>query len=154
MLDCVLVGYNEGDFNHYRLLCEGAGPGSPDLQIFSKEHLVLDGQAMPWLDAFSLIRYGVTGRPDRYHPGELFNLASIYLASYVRRHGLQAEPISLFSGDIDELRSLLEAGPRVVAITTTFYVNALPVLPVVEFVREHAPSSRIIGSAPRVASMR
>jgi len=153
MLDCVVVGYNEGDFDQYRLLCEGSGSGSPDLQIFSKEHLVLDGHAMPWLEAFSMLRRRTTGRPDRYHPGEVFNLAGIYLSSYLRRHGFTAEPISLFGGDLDELRTLLEEGPRLVAITTTFYVNALPVLPVVEFVREHAPASRIVVGGPLVDNL-
>jgi anaerobic magnesium-protoporphyrin IX monomethyl ester cyclase len=152
-LDCVVIGYNEGDFDDYRAMCERAGPGSPEHQIMSAEHLVLDGKAMPWLDAFSRVRNSASGRADRYHVGEVFNLASLYLTSYLRKQELSAEPVSLFSGDRDRLAALLAQRPAVVAITTTFYVNILPVGPVVEYVRELSPTSHIVVGGPLVDNL-
>jgi len=152
-LDCVVVGYNEGDFDDYRVMCERAGPGTPEYQIMRSEHLVVDGKAMPWLDAFSRLRNGGTGRADRYHVGEVFNLAALYLTSYLRRQGLRAEPISLFSGEQDRLAALLSEQPAVVAVTTTFYVNILPVVPIVEYVRKLSPSSHIVVGGPLVDNL-
>jgi len=152
-LDCVVIGYNEGDFGDYQVMCERAGPGTPEYQIMRSEHLVVDSQAMPWLDAFSRLRNRGAKRSDRYHVGEVFNLASLYLTSYLRRRGLRAEPVSLFSGERDRLAALLAERPSVVAITTTFYVNILPVCPVVEFVREHSPSSHIVVGGPLVDNL-
>jgi p-methyltransferase len=152
-LDCVVIGYNEGDFDDYRVMCERAGPGTPEYQIMRAEHLVVDGRAMPWLDAFSRVRNRHTGRSDRYHVGEVFNLAALYLTSYLRRRGLRAEPVSLFSGERARLADLLAAKPAVVAITTTFYVTILPVLPIVELVRELSPASHIVVGGPLVDNL-
>lgn len=149
-LDCLIIGYNDGDFSHYATLCEAAGVGSPERQIFRKEHLSYGGQPMSWLDAFSHVRNEQTGRQDRYHPGEVFNLASLYLSSYLRKQGFRTEAVTLFSGQRAETAALLAQRPRIVAITTTFYVNILPVLPVVEFVREHAPEAHIVIGGPLI----
>ncbi len=152
-LDCVVVGYNEGNFDDYRVMCERACPGTPEFQIMRSEHLVVDGKAMPWLDAFSRLRSRGHGRADRYHVAEVFNLAALYLTSYLRKQGLRAEPISLFSGERDRLAALLADRPAVVAITTTFYVNILPVGPVVEFIRQLSPSSHIVVGGPLVDNL-
>ncbi|MFG2012757.1 PhpK family radical SAM P-methyltransferase [Micromonospora sp. NPDC048868] len=148
-----MIGYNEGDFNEYRVMCERAGPRSPEFQIMRSEHLVYEGRSMPWLQAFSHLRYRATGRADRYHVGEVFNLAALYLTSYLRGQGLTAEPISLFSGEQDRLEDLLAQRPAVVAITTTFYVNILPVGPLVEYVRMRSPSSHIVVGGPLVDNL-
>ncbi|MBR8640626.1 hypothetical protein KEF29_18090 [Streptomyces tuirus] len=152
-LDCVVIGYNEGDFDDYRAMCERAGPGTPEYQIMRSEHLVVDGRAMPWLDAFSSLRNRENGGNGRYHVGEVFNLAALYLTSHLRRQGLRAEPVSLFSGERDRLADLLAERPAVVAVTTTFYVNILPVAPIVEFVRERSPSSHIVVGGPLVDNL-
>jgi anaerobic magnesium-protoporphyrin IX monomethyl ester cyclase len=152
-LDCVVIGYNEGNFDDYQVMCERAGPGTPEYQIMRSEHLVIDDKAMPWLDAFSLLRGGAEGGGGRYHVAEVFNLAALYLTSYLRRHGMRAEPVSLFSGERDRLAALLAERPAVVAITTTFYVNILPVVPVVQFVRQLSPSSHIVVGGPLVDNL-
>lgn len=152
-LDCVVIGYNEGEFGDYRLMCERAGPAAPEWQIYRKEHLVIDDRPMPWMDALSVLRNKATGRADRYHVAEVFNLASIYLTSYLRRHGLRAEPVSSFGAERDALAQLLATRPAVVAVTTTFYVNIVPVLPIVEFVREHSPESHVVVGGPLIDNL-
>ncbi|WP_433549068.1 PhpK family radical SAM P-methyltransferase [Streptomyces sp. CA-294286] len=152
-LDCVVIGYNEGDFDDYRVMSERAGPRSPEHQIYRKEHLVVDGRPMPWMDAFSTLRNRATGQTGRYHVGEVFNLAALYLTSFLRRHGLSAEPVSLFSGERGRLAELLAERPTVVAITTTFYVNIIPVVPIVDFIRQHSPESHIVIGGPLVDNL-
>lgn len=152
-LDCVVIGYKEDDFNNYQLMCEQSGPDSPEWQIFRKEHLVIGGRAMPWMDALSALRNRMNGRDDRYHVGEVFNLASLYLVSFLRKHGLHAEGVSLFDAERSKLADLLADRPAVVAVTTTFYVNILPVIPVVEFVRDYAPDSHIVVGGPLVDNL-
>ncbi|MFE9402158.1 PhpK family radical SAM P-methyltransferase [Streptomyces sp. NPDC006530] len=149
-LDCVVIGYNEGDFHDYRLMCERSGPGTPEWQIYRKEHLEIDGRPLSWMDAFSSLRNKATGRNDRYHVGEVFNLASLYLTNFLRRHGLKADAISLFGGEQERLAALLAQRPAVVAVTTTFYVNILSVAPVVDFIREHSPTSHIVVGGPLI----
>ncbi|MFE9443805.1 PhpK family radical SAM P-methyltransferase [Streptomyces sp. NPDC006602] len=149
-LDCVVIGYNEGDFQDYRLMCERSGPGTPEWQIYRKEHLEIDGRPQSWMDALSALRNKATGRNDRYHVGEVFNLGSLYLTNFLRRHNLSAEAISLFGGEQERLIRLLERRPAVVAVTTTFYVNILSVAPVVEFIRAHSPTSHIVVGGPLI----
>ena len=152
-LDCVVIGYNEGSFDDYRLMCERAGPRTPESQIYRKEHLVIEGRPRPWMESFSVLRRAVTGRPDRYHVGEVANLAAIYLTSFLRSNGLAAEPVPMFSADQERLEALLGERPAVVAITTTFYVNVLPVVPIVEFIREHSPTSHIVIGGPLIDNL-
>ncbi|MFG1610409.1 PhpK family radical SAM P-methyltransferase [Actinoplanes sp. NPDC049265] len=152
-LDCVVIGYNSGDFDDYRLMCERAGADSPEMQIYRKEHMVVDGAPMSWMDAFSVLRARTSGRRDRYHVGEVYNLASLYLCSNLRRHGLRADSVSLFDAEQDRLIELLATGPAVVAVTTTFYVNILPVLPIVELVRAHSPGSHIVVGGPLIDNL-
>jgi radical SAM PhpK family P-methyltransferase len=152
-LDCVVIGYNDGDFQDYRAMCEGSGAGSPIFQIYSKEYLEVDGLPMSWMDGFSALRNKVTGRDDRYHVAEVHNLAGLYLCSYLRKAGLSAEAISLFSAEQDRLVSMLARRPLVVAVTTTFYVNILPVLPIVDFVRRYTPESHVVIGGPLVDNL-
>ncbi|MFG2091672.1 PhpK family radical SAM P-methyltransferase [Spirillospora sp. NPDC048824] len=152
-LDCVVIGYNEGDFNDYRLMCERSGLQSPEWQIFRKEHLDIDGRPMPWMDMLSTLRNRTTGRNDRYHVGEVFNLASLYLVNFLRRHEVRADAVSLFGAERERLAEMLSGGPSVVAITTTFYVNILSVIPIVDFVRSHAPDAHIVVGGPLIDNL-
>lgn len=152
-LDCVVIGYNEGEFEDYRLMCERSGPGSPDWQIYRKEHLTVDGRPMPWMDVLSTLRNRATGRNDRYHVGEVFNLASLYLANFLRKQGWRAEAVSSFGGERLRLAELLAERPTVVAVTTTFYINILPVIGVVSFVREHAPDTHVVVGGPLIDNL-
>ena len=152
-LDCVVIGYNEGDFQDYRAMCQGSGAGSPTLQIYSKEYLEVDGLPMSWMDGLSGLRNKVTGRNDRYHVGEVHNLAGLYLSSFLRKAGLTAEAISLFTAEQARLADLLTRRPLVVAVTTTFYVNIMPVLPVVDFIRKYSPETHIVVGGPLIDNL-
>ncbi|HZB32289.1 MAG TPA: PhpK family radical SAM P-methyltransferase [Streptosporangiaceae bacterium] len=153
ILDCLVVGYNEGDFAEYASVCERAGRASPERQIYSRERLRVGGRDQPWLAAFSSLRAQASGRADRYHPSEVLNLACLYLTSYLRRRGLAAAAVFSVTGQHDELRAALAEKPRVVAITTTFYVSVSPVLPIVELVRELSPTSRVVIGGPLVDNL-
>ncbi|QMU70042.1 PhpK family radical SAM P-methyltransferase [Streptacidiphilus sp. P02-A3a] len=152
-LDCVVIGYNEGDFQEYRAICEGSGAWSPTQQIYSKEYLEVDGRHYSFMDGLSVLRNRATGRDDRYHVGEVHNLAGIYLSNFLHKAGFTAEAVSLFSAELERLTDLLGRGPAVVAVTTTFYVNIMPVLPVIDFVREHAPDAHIVVGGPLVDNL-
>jgi p-methyltransferase len=152
-LDCVVIGYNSGEFADYRMMCERAGADSPEMQIYRKEHMVVDGTAMSWMDAFSILRSRSTHRGDRYHVGEVYNLAALYLCGNLLRIGLRAESVSLFDAEQDRLADLLAQRPAVVAITTTFYVNILPVVPIVEYVRARSPESHIVVGGPLIDNL-
>ncbi len=152
-LDCVVIGYNAGDFQDYRAMCEGSGEGSPTLQIYSKEYLEVDGVQLSWMDGLSVLRNKATGRNDRYHVGEVHNLAGLYLSNFLRKTGLSAEAISLFGSEQERLAELCDRDPIVVAITTTFYVNIMPVLPIVDFIRHYAPNAHIVVGGPLIDNL-
>lgn len=152
-VDCLVLGYNEGEFAEYRAVCERAGPSSPERQIYSRERLRIDGREQPWLAAFSTLRAQSTARADRYHPSEVLNLACLYLTSYLRRRGIMAEAIFSVTGQLDELKAALAETPKVVAITTTFYVSVSPVLPIVELVRALSPGSMVVVGGPLVDNL-
>jgi radical SAM PhpK family P-methyltransferase len=152
-LDCVVIGYSTGDFHDYASVSRHAGKDSPEWQIFNREHLIVGGEPVPWLDAFSAVRNQRHGGDHRYHVAEVPNLAAFYLTNYLRRSGVSAEAISLFDAECNELSDILRESPRVAAITTTFYVSVLPIMPVVELIRQLSPETLIVIGGPFVDNL-
>ena len=122
-LDCVVIGYNEGDFQGYRAMCQGSGAGSPTLQdICQRVSSRLTASRCRGSTGSAVS--GTKWQAQRPLPwGEVHNLAGLYLSGHLRKAGLTAEAISLFTAEQARLADLLTRRPLVVAVTTTFYVN-------------------------------
>lgn len=154
-LDCVVIGYNDPPFEAYAELLAGYGEDSEayrDLQLSFAE---VDGEKMTYVDLFNHVferaRPGFA-EDQPFLSGEIPNLAAAYLVNFLRREGHQADYINLFQQEKDRLAQLLAAGPRCVAITTTFYVINFPVNEMVEFIRSHAPDVPIVVGGPLAAN--
>src|SRR5580698_4967530 len=72
------------------------------------------------------------------------NLAAVYLTNFLLRRGVRADFVNLFQQEKEKLREMLLQRPLCVAITTTFYVTNLPVINMVQFIRECAPEIPIV----------
>ena len=149
-LDCVIVGYNDIDFQAYADSQKKMDKFSGAYRDIKHNSVRLNGRRMTYME---LLNHGITkatGRDPRLNAFEVPSLAVTYLASFLRRRNFGVEMISFFNYEKERFADLLADSPAAVAITTTYYVDPLPVIEVVKFVREHSPETKIIVGGPHI----
>ncbi len=155
-LDCLIIGYNDGDFVDHEFRVMAMSPTSAEARMFKRDQIFIGGRRRPYMEALSNLRNRSArgGGDEMYHIGEVPNLAGAYLTSYLRRHGFAAEFVSVFRGERRRLEELLDEGcPRVVAVTTTFYLTPDPVIEIVDFVRSRSPRAFVVVGGPLVNNL-
>ena len=164
-LDCLVIGYNDIDFAQHESMVSAKGSDTTEYRIFLKDHIKIAGRRLPYLDAVSyflnekatLSRSASQLLPSNnsyYHVAEVPNTAAVYLTSNLRKRGFAAEYVSLFGAEKKRLAELAEEGrPRVVAITTTFYLTPFPVIEVIRFLRDLDTQMRIVVGGPLIMNL-
>lgn len=152
-LDCVVIGYNRGSIEGHLELAKLGKEISAGYQHVLANSARFMGKRGDYFDALNGAISLATGKPSNLHFGRMPNLAANILASFLHRHGLESDVINYFNGERDRLIDLLKDSPNTVAITTTFYIDNEPIKEIVEFVREHSPTSKIIVGGPRMFHM-
>jgi p-methyltransferase len=154
-LDCVVIGYNEVPFNQYENFLRKYGEDSEAYRDLKFSFVEVGDRKLDYVGlmnhAYNLSA-GNGATAEAFKSGDIPNLAAAYLTSCLRRAGLEAQYINLFQYEREKLIDLLALNPLCVAITTTFYVVNLPVIEMVEFIRKHNPSVKIVLGGPLVAN--
>lgn len=154
MIDCLIVGHNDGEFQNFVSMVEGMGFDSGAYRDLALSFMMLDGKPTRALDVFNCFDVpDAHGSRRKYHNLELLWPTITYLGTYLSRRGFSFDYINLFQDEKDEFRRKLEDMPRTVAITTTLHVTAYPIIEVVQFIRQHAPDTTIIVGGPIVSSL-
>jgi radical SAM PhpK family P-methyltransferase len=154
VIDCLLVGHNEGKFPDFVDLVGEMGADSGAYRDLLLSFVMMNGEPTRALDVFNSL--GITdshGSSRKYHNLELLWPAVTYLATFLHRHGFSFDYVNLFQDEKEKFRLKLVDGPRSVAITTTLHLNAYPIIEVVKFVRLYAPDTIIIVGGPFVSNM-
>lgn len=149
-LDCILIGYNDVDLQWVDEELKPLRKASGAYGHFRSNTVVLDGRRMHFTELLNRSLTEATGRPHSLHVAQTPSLACCILKSFLSRRGLRTEIANFFNADRDRLADLLAQKPHAVAITTTVYTTARPVVEIVEFVRRHAPDTRIIVGGPHI----
>ncbi|HEX8088579.1 MAG TPA: PhpK family radical SAM P-methyltransferase [Blastocatellia bacterium] len=157
-LDCVVIGYNEIPFEKYESFLRNYGEEAEAYRDLKFSFINLNGQKM---DYFGLLNHVLnTARPNapsatpggELKSGDIPNLAAVYLTNFLRKRGQRAEYINLFQYEKEKLAHYLSRDPVCVAITTTFYVVNLPVIEMVEFIRQQNSKVKIVVGGPLISN--
>jgi radical SAM PhpK family P-methyltransferase len=154
-LDCIVIGYNDPPLSYHQHRIMSGSPDSPERRVFMREHLMINDQRLACMDVINHYESRVQG-PGRpyYHVGEVPNLAAVYLTSYLRSRGFEAEAVSLFRPEMDRIADLLESRrPRAVAITTTFYLMPWPVHEISQFITDRSPDTTVVVGGPLIDNL-
>jgi radical SAM PhpK family P-methyltransferase len=149
-INCVIVGYNDIDFQSYATAQKKMDKFSGAYRDIKHNSVRLNGRRMTYME---LLNHGIkraTGHDPHLNAFEVPSLAVTYLASYLRRRNFSVDIVSFFNYEREKFAALLADSPTAVAITTTYYVDPLPVIEVVKFVREHSPETKIIVGGPHI----
>jgi p-methyltransferase len=149
-LDCVLVGYNDIDLGWVDDELKPVRHASGGYRHFRSNTLVIDGKRRHYTDLLNRTLTDATGRQHALHVARTPSLPCMILKSFLASRGLHSEIVNFFNHDSDRLVELLGQNPRAVAITTTVYTTARPVIEVVEFIRRHNADVKIIVGGPHI----
>jgi p-methyltransferase len=147
-LDCVIVGYNDVDFGKFAARQKRMESTSGAYHEIKTNSVLVEGRRITYMDLLNRVVERVSGADPRLSAFDAPSLGAYYLASFVRSRGLTAEVVNFFNADQDVFAEYLRRKPLAVAITTTFYVDAWPLMDVVAFVRKHSPDTKIIVGGP------
>lgn len=154
MIDCLIVGFNDGNFEEYVKMVRAMGADAGayrDLDLALVEHEGRPYRSMDILNHFYFEGGPAPARP--FSNSDFLWPVVLYLGTYLSRRGFSFDYVNLFHLEKERLREKLARGDvRTVAITTTLYVSPHPILEIVSFVREHSPSTRVIVGGPYVAN--
>lgn len=150
-LDCIVVGHNDVDIGMLEAALAGTRTRSAAYVDLQANSVPYRGRRMTYMSLLNEVLQQATGRDHGLHECQLPHLGTAYLTHYLLRRGFGVEKINFFNQDIERFADLLTAAaPRAVAITTTLYVDHMPIQEIVSFVRAHNPETRIVVGGPHV----
>jgi anaerobic magnesium-protoporphyrin IX monomethyl ester cyclase len=147
--DCLLIGYNDGKFSDYLNDIQSTGTDSGAWRDVNLAFIEIEGKPHRSMDVLNAYRSPQSPAQKTLSNMDFFWPVITYLSTFVQRRGFSVDYVNLFQNEKEELRRKLEQEDiLLVAITTTLYVSVQPVLEVVEFVRKHNRSAKIVVGGP------
>jgi anaerobic magnesium-protoporphyrin IX monomethyl ester cyclase len=156
--DCFFIGHNEMNFADYESRIKKMGVRSGAYRDLNLNYLVYNKTPLTALDIFNIFRYGGHGDMEIDSKGKpmtmgyMFSAAISYLSTYLSRRGLTFDFVNSFQDEKDQLKQKLqEENIILIAITTTLYVSPFPILEIIEFVKQHNSTARIVIGGPFIS---
>lgn len=157
-VDCIVIGYNEIPFQHYERFLRKFGENSEAYRDLKFSFVNLDGKKLDYVGLLNHViglsdpQGETTHGREALKSGDIPNLAAAYLSNFLRKRNCETRSINLFQHEKEKLIEYLAQDPVCVAITTTFYVINLPVNEMVEFIRQHNSTVKIVVGGPLIAN--
>jgi radical SAM PhpK family P-methyltransferase len=155
VIDCLIIGYNDGRFEREVQMMRSMGLDHPDYRDLRLNFIEHEGRPYRAMDILDHFHY--EGRPDpgprrKFHNTEVLWMVVMYLGTYLARRGFSFDYVNLFQLQKDELLEKLRTRKYLTAIvTTTIYNYDSPILEVVNFLREHSPETKVVVGGPYIA---
>jgi radical SAM PhpK family P-methyltransferase len=152
MKDCLIIGFNDADFDEYVRMVKSMGVDGGAYRDLRLAFIEYEGRPHRALDLLGRFHQG-----SRYyfHNMDFLWPTILYLGSFLHRRGYTFDYVNLFQLEKHELAQKLRANDILtVAITTTLYVSPHPILEIVSFIRENNPNVRIVIGGPYIANQR
>ena len=162
-IDCLLIGHNEMDFAEYEKHIRHMGVNSGAYRDLNLNFIRYNNRPYPLADIYNMLyrseafpgeesRQGVS-MTEPLSIGENFGASIAYLATYLRRRNFTFDFVNSFRDQKNELKEMLTtANILAVAITTTLYVSAFPILEIIDFIRKYNDGVKIIVGGPYIST--
>ena len=153
--DCLLIGFNDWDFEAYVEMVKSMGTGSGAYKDLSLAFIQYE--AKPWRSMDILNRYYHDGARVHkpFHNADFLWPVITYLSSYLSARGFSFDYVNLFHLEKEKLKEkLIKNDILTIAITTTLYVSPHPILDIVSFIRQYNTTARIIVGGPYISNQK
>ncbi len=154
MIDCLLIGYNDGDFDNLVQTLRSMGPDHPDFRDLNINFIEYNGKPYRALDILDHFYYEGHKRDGcrPFHNADLLWNVIMYLGTCLARNGFSFDYVNLFQYEKNKLREKLQNNEiMTVVITTTVYTTVDPILEVRSFIRTYNDKAKIIVGGPFLA---
>ena len=154
-IDCLFIGHNEIPFRQYVRSVKTMGKHSGAYRDLNLNFITYNNKPYTVAEIFNLFNCSENCSPNSsnaYKPlraGAVFSAGIAYLGTYLNRRGYTFDYVSSFQDEKDELAQKLAGEDiRTIAIITTFYVSAFPILEIMEFIKKYNQTAKIIIGGP------
>ncbi len=152
-IDCLMIGHNEMEFENYESACKIMGVNSGSYRDLNLNFIRHNNKSYTVTKAFNLFNKITNRGFEPMEMVEAFSSAISYLGSYLHRHGLSFDYVNSFQENKPQLEEILRRDNILtIAIITTLYVFPLPVMEIIDFVKEHNSKAKIIVGGPFVST--
>ena len=147
--DCLIIGFNDYDFPSYAQKVGLSGTASGAFRDLKRNFIQYDERPMRSMDVLNHFHRGDRDRP--FSNSDFLWPVVLYLGTYLHRHGFSFDYVNLFHLEKEKLKEkLLTDDIETIAITTTLYVAADPIVEMVSYIREHNDRVKIIIGGPYI----
>jgi radical SAM PhpK family P-methyltransferase len=152
-IDCILIGHNEMDFSNYEASVRQMGENSGAYRDLNLSFIRHNGVPYPAGEAFNRFYNGNGSDAAPLRFLESFSATIAYLGTYLHRRGFSFDFIHSFREEKAKLAEMLENNEVLTAaITTTYYVSIFPIFEIIDFIRRHNKTVRIIIGGPFISN--
>lgn len=154
MVDCLILGFNDLNFEEYVQTVSAMGTDSGAYRDLRLAYINYQHKPHRCLDILNHHYFVDKPQPHRrFHNADFLWPVVSYLGTYLWRRGYSFDYVNLPHLEKEKLQEKLrETDPLTVAITTTLYVSPQPVLELVSYIREHNERARIIIGGPYISN--
>ena len=156
VIDCLFIGHNEMDFTGYEKEVRKMGTHSGAYRDLSLNFVFYNNIPYSPLDMFNLFYLNQEQEKKQVEPvslGETFSAAIAYLGTYLNRRGLSFDYVNSFQDEKQDLEEKLKKNDIcTIAIITTLYVSVFPILEIMDFIKKHNRTAKIIVGGPFVST--
>src|SRR5882724_5615265 len=155
MTDCLIIGFNDTNFPSYVEMVKSMGKDAGAYRDLRLAYIDLDGKPYNSMEVLNHLHYeGQPGPHKRFHNSDFLWPVVTYLGSYLSKRGHSFDYINLPHLQRDLLKDKLERNDILtIIITTTLYVSVHPILELMQFIRQHNTSARIIVGGPFISNL-
>jgi len=151
-IDCYVIGHNSQPIEKIEKKFNQPGSCSYALRNFELFTLRYNNRPIrinEFLNSFYLNNNGITS----LNMNEVFSNTVAYLCTYLHKRNYTYDYINSFQDDKEELaEKLAKNNILTIAITTTLYDTSYPVTEIIQFIKKHNQSAKIVIGGPYIYS--
>lgn len=155
-IDCLFIGHNEMAFPEYEKKVREMGVNSGAYRDLNLNFITINGKPYTVAEVFNLAAMSDSRLKGYIFPitfGETFSASISYLGTYLDRRGLTFDYINSFNDDKDLLAEKLKReNILTIAIITTLYVSVFPIFEIMDFIRKHNRTVKVVIGGPFVSN--
>lgn len=155
--DCFFIGYNETRFSQLEKRLRLMGTQSGAYQDQNLDFIMHKDAPYSISEIYNLFRYDNINYMDDsglLNQGNVFSATIAYLGTYLNSRGFKFDYVNTFQDEKEYLKKrLIENNIRLIAIPTTFYVAAQPIIEIITFIKKYNNSAKIVLGGPLISSI-
>lgn len=155
MTDCLILGFYDSNFAGYVDMIKSMGTESGAFKDLNLAYINFNGQPHRSMDVLNHYYFeDKDGERKRFHNADFLWPVVLYLGSYLAKRGYSFDYVNLPHLEKEKFKEKLRKNDiTTIAITTTLYVSIHPVLELIQFIKEHNTTAKIIVGGPYISNL-